>query len=127
MPLNKNERGKDMTLIVNDQQIPVTNVTIEGSYDVSTAGWNDQEHAEKTYVQKEASGSFEWVGSNTAARDAVLDNNGNPVKGRLQGQTEDESIRVRGVIVTTYSREWPGDDTSSGTVDWEGEQLVVVR
>ena len=127
MAFDRNERGKDFTLLVNGQQIPITNFDFDGNYDVSSASWNDQEYAEKTFIEKDVSGTFEWVGSNTAARDAVLDGNGNPVKGHIQGQTENESIRVRGVIVTTYSRGFPGGDTSDGTIDFEGEQFIAVR
>lgn len=127
MPLNRNERGKDLELIVNDQQIPITNFSIEGSYNVGESSWNDQEQIEKTYIEKNGSGSFEWDGAHTDARDAVLDDNGNPIKGRIQGRTADESLRARGVIVETYSREWPGDGLSSGTIDFTFEKLVIAR
>ena len=125
--VNRNETGKDGVLMVNGNEIPVTNITFDTNYNNASQEWNDREHPVKTNVSQEASGSFEWSGSVPAARDAVIDGNGNARKGTLQFRLSEETWRARGVIPETVSRENPADDHTNGSVDWTAEEMYPVR
>ena len=124
--VNRGETGKDGVLIVNGDEIPVTNITFDTEYNNASQEWNDRDHPVKTNISQECSGSFEWSGSVPAARRAVMDGNGNAIKGTLQFQLSEETWRARGVIPEGVSRENPADDHTSGTVDWTGEEYVPV-
>lgn len=125
--VNRNETGKDGVLIVNGTEIPVTNISFETAFNNASQEWNDREHPVKTNVSQEASGSFEWSGSVPAARDAVIDDEGNAVKGTLQFRLSEETWRARGVVPENISRENPPDDHTSGSVDWVAEEMYPVR
>lgn len=118
---NRNETGRDVTLQVNGQDLPITNLQTSKEHETAEDDWNDSYSVEHTQVSGSTSGSFEWAGSLPRARQAVIRDNGQPRTDlTIQINTSEETERIRGVKLTNVDDSWNMDSTTDHTVEFVG-------
>lgn len=123
-------------------EIPVTSVDWAREYSTEDVQHNGTQSPTLTTTGIRYNGSFEYEGQNPDLMDALtlrdesLDHRRNrPIRGTLtlkeyehdDGDTTVVTITFKRVLITNISRDYPADGVTSATIDWEAEDMIVVR
>jgi hypothetical protein len=126
MPIERNFRGDQAELAFRGETYPVTEKSLDISKETSDSQFDDTpiETTNKAITGLDLSGSFSYDGRNLDLRGAIL---GDPeAKGRIIFREEDGAgFRFNGCVLS-LSRDYPSDDKSETTVDWEAEEVVQI-
>ena len=116
--VDRNEQGKDFTVRLNGEEIPVTHLR----YSIDPTGC----YNEGNLTERPASGSFEYVGHNEHVRQVVESHTDPGAElATLEIESPNEHIRCS-VAVEDYSRNASGDGRSLTTLVWEGITVEFV-
>lgn len=134
---NKDETGHDGTLIINGQEIAITNASYDGpDPDWSETQFNDALHQDLALTGVSYSGSFEFAGSSESLREALYEEasdgkydvprSPSNVELHIEEEVEGGQTRTvifRGVGVGTRSRDRPSDDRTTTSYDFVAERM----
>jgi hypothetical protein len=133
---NKDETGHDGALIINGEEIAITNASYDGpDPDWSEVQFNDALHQDIALTGVSYGGSFEFAGSSEALRNELIveANDGkynvpaNPQSVELHIEEETENgirtVIFRDVGVGTRSRDIPSDDRATTSYDFIAERM----
>lgn len=133
---NRDETGHDGVLIINGQEIAITNASYDGpDPDWSEVQFNDALHGDLALTGVSYGGSFEFAGSSEGLRQALYEEaddgkydvpiSPSNLEIQLEEETED-GTRVaifKGVGVGTRSRDRPSDDRTTTSYDFTAERM----
>lgn len=132
----KDETGHDGTLIINGDEIAITNASYDGpDADWSETQFNDALHQDIALTGVSYSGSFEFSGSSEALRDALYEEasdgkydvpvSPSNVEVHIEEETEQgtRTVIFRNVGIGTRSRDRPSDDRTSTSYDFVAERM----
>jgi hypothetical protein len=115
--MNRDETGKDGTLIVNGEEFPFTNQSLTISWDTSDSDYNDKTETHHRKTAKSTEGEIEVDGSAAELKAAIMDENGEQRDDiRIQMSGSEGGDRLTGVTVTEFGREYPGGDATTTTI-----------
>lgn len=121
--VNRNERGKDGTLFVNNLQFPFTNGSFSIDVETASSDFNDRMEQSTASISVHSSGSIDVDGSNVRLRRQVLNSEGRPRRDiRLRFRLTEGGMRFTDVLLNTYARDLPADGKTSITIDWEADR-----
>jgi hypothetical protein len=121
---DRGETGKDGVLIVAGEEFPFTDLNLDDDIDISESENNQSMFRDLVQTGVSVSGDFEFDGSRSELRDAVRNDDGTAKEDlRILIRGSEQGYRIEGVIVTSISRSYPGDDRTSTSADFEGERM----
>lgn len=148
MALVEDFSGQDATLLLTDEgntEVPISNVTVDVEANTTDVQHNDNLNPTHVTTGMRYSGSFEYEGINIDLFDKLLNKDDvadvnqtadlGTISIREQSETVsegasnedfDRNIVVRGVKVTSMSRDTPGDDVTSVSIDFVAESVKVL-
>lgn len=125
-------------------EIPVTNVSWTRDHNTNDLQHNGTMKPTITTTGVRYSGSFEYDGQNPDLIDAFLQTNdegngsihdGRPTRGTLtineynhdQNGTVVQTVTLKNVMPTSFNRDLPSDGSSSTSVDFEAEDMMIMN
>lgn len=115
---NKTETGKDGVLIVEGREVPFSSVSDDISFETSEATSNDELNNATAYTGKSAELTVEADGSKTELKALLMNPDGTPKSGiRAEITATEGGDRFTGGKVTSFGREYPGDDLTTTEVE----------
>jgi len=122
---DREETGKDGVLIVAGSEFPFTDLNFDDDVDVSAGENNQSMFRNLVATGVSFSGDFEFDGTRSELRSAVRNSDGTPKENlRIIVEGSEQSYRFEGVILTTLSRSYPGDERSGTSAKFEAEKMV---
>lgn len=120
---NRQETGKDGTLIVSGREVPFTSADYSIDFDTTSSDFNDGLEQDTAYVSKHAEGSIEAEGSKAELKSLLINDDGSPVENiRIQVRGDEGGDRFTGVRINSFGREYPGGDKTTTTIDFEADR-----
>lgn len=126
--MDKKETGSDGALTISgyNGDVPVTNGSYALDADTSESQFMGGFTQNIAITGVSYSGSFEHDGSNDELRSLIRDGNGMPkVLTQLTFKESERNVIFKNVIVTSHSKDVPGDDRTSVTYDWVAETVTI--
>jgi hypothetical protein len=124
---DRQETGKDGVLIVDGQEFPFTDLNFDDDVDLSERENNQSMFRDLVPTGVGFSGDFEFDGQRSELRSATRNSDGTPKQDlRIIVQGSEQGYRFEGVVVTSISRSYPGDDRSNTSAEFEAEQMKEI-
>jgi hypothetical protein len=126
MAIERNFRGDQAELAFRGETYPVTEKSLDISVETSETQFDDTplETTNKAVTGLDISGSFTYDGRNLDLRSEIIEEPGE--KGRIIFREEGGGGFRFNRCILSLSREYPSDDRSETTVDWEAEEVVEI-
>ncbi|GGM64276.1 hypothetical protein J2752_000454 [Halarchaeum rubridurum] len=123
--MDKNFHGSDASLVIDSEKYPCTSKSFSWEPQTSDSQFDDSpiEQTDKGVTGVDISGSFEYDGKNAELRDALMAAPEN--KHRLIIREDGGGVRCNGVIITSFSRDYPSDEKASTSIDYEAESATT--
>lgn len=132
----KDETGHDGALIINGEEIAITNASYDGpDADWSEVQFNDALHNNLALTGVAYSGSFEFAGSSEALRSELITEaadgkyniprSPSNIQLNIEEETEQgtRTVIFRGVGIAPRSRDLPADDRTNTSYDFVAERM----
>jgi hypothetical protein len=134
---NKREIGNNASILLGDEQFPITNASYSEEADVSEVSFNQDLSQTIAVTSVSYSGSFEHSGSNRELRDALFTEQGGGELGRrtaipqvidnLYIKDSENSYNFKNVLISSRSKDFPSDDRTSASYDFMCEKVIVTE
>lgn len=123
MTNDRNTMGDEVTLVIDGEEVPVTDKGWTYTRDTAESNFDDTKNPDRGITQRYPEGELEYDGRKETLEKKFVGADEN--KHRIIFRHDSGGgFRAKGVIINEVDSGAPGDGKRNVTISWEGEEMV---